>query len=379
MPTLPANLFSSTDHALMQQALRVAEFGLGLTWPNPSVGCVIAKNCHVVGIGATAAGGRPHAEIMALQQAGALAQGADVYVTLEPCAHIGQTPPCAMALIEAGVKRVVIATADPYPQVAGRGIMLLQQAGIVVEVGLCAAEAQHSHAGFFSLVQRQRPLLALKIAASLDGKIALKNGQSKWITSPAARERAHWLRSHYDAIMVGINTVLADDPMLNSRLQGLERRRNPRIVVDTHLRLPLNAQLVETAALFPVWVFCGKAAQASAHAQSLQAKNVRVFGVDVEPNGHVDLAEILAILGKEGISRLLLEGGIKLATGFWQQGLVDELYWFQAPLLMGAGAIDATPVAQIFTMADAQRLSQAKVLWQHPTIMGEMLLYSQLQ
>src|SRR5580700_4659831 len=231
------------DLGHMRTALGLARRGLGNTWPNPAVGCVIVKDGRVVGRGWTQKGGRPHAETEALARAGKGAKGATAYVSLEPCSHHGKTPPCAEALIAAGVSRVVAAVEDPDPRVSGRGIARLRAAGIAVEAGLCAAEAAELNAGFFCRVAQGRPLVTLKLAASLDGRIATPTGKSRWITGPAARERAHLLRAAHDAVLIGTGTALADDPQLTCRLPGLEARSPVRIVIDRTLRLPATLRL----------------------------------------------------------------------------------------------------------------------------------------
>src|SRR5437868_3594593 len=243
-PTTSLRDSTSTDLAMMRAALALARRGLGTTWPNPSVGCVIVKNGHVISRGWTGRGGRPHGETEALRRAGAAAQGATAYVTLEPRSHWGKTPPCSDALIAAWLRRVVIALEDPDPRVAGTGIEALRKAGVAVELGLCAAEAAELNAGFLQRVRFGRPLVTLKLATSLDGRIATAAGESRWITGPPARDRAHLLRATHDAIIVGTATVLADDPQLTCRLPGLADRSPVRIVIDRQLRIPLTARIL---------------------------------------------------------------------------------------------------------------------------------------
>ena len=238
----------------MRSALALARRGLGNTWPNPSVGCVVVKDGRVVGRAVTAPGGRPHAEPAALDMAGAAARGATVYVTLEPCCHWGRTPPCTDALIDAGVARVVIATRDPDPRVDGAGIARLRAAGIAVDEGVLQAEADEVAAGFRARVRHGRPLVTLKLASTLDGRIATRSGESRWITGEAARRAAHALRGRHDAVMVGVGTVLADDPELTCRLPGYRPNPVVRVVADSHLRTPLTATLVATAATAPTWM-----------------------------------------------------------------------------------------------------------------------------
>src|SRR5437762_37728 len=242
------------DFAAMGAALALARRGLGNVWPNPAVGCVIVKDGRVVGRGWTQPGGRPHAETEALARAGETARGATAYVTLEPCCHWGRTPPCADALIAAGLSRVVVALEDPDPRVAGGGLARLRAAGLAVETGLGATEASEINAGFFQRVRLGRPLVTLKLATSLDGRIATASGESRWITGPAARERAHLLRATHDAILVGTDTVLADNPQLTCRLPGLAEHSPVRVVIDRRVRIPLDAHLLAEARQIPSWV-----------------------------------------------------------------------------------------------------------------------------
>src|SRR5579872_5958594 len=242
-----------TDLRHMKTALALARRGLGLVWPNPSVGCVIVMEGRVIGRGWTRPGGRPHGETEALSQAGEAARGATAYVSLEPCCHWGKTPPCTDALVAAGITRVVVPIEDPDPRVQGQGVARLKAAGIKVDVGLCAAEAAEVNAGFFLRMKEGRPLLTLKLATSRDGRIATRGQESQWITGPLSRARAHLLRATHDAVMVGSNTVLVDDPLLTCRLPGLEERSPVRIVVDGRLRVPLTARVVAEARRAPTW------------------------------------------------------------------------------------------------------------------------------
>src|SRR5713226_5495304 len=244
----------SLDETAMRAALALARRGLGRVWPNPAVGCVVARDGRVVGRRWTQPGGRPHAETEALARAGEAAHGATAYVSLEPCSHWGKTPPCADALIAAGLGRVVVALEDPDPRVAGGGVARLRAAGIAVEAGLGAAEAAEINAGFFQRVRLGRPLVTLKLATSLDGRIATASGESRWITGPAARERAHLLRATHDGILVGTDTVLADNPQLTCRLPGLDAHSPVRVVIDRQLRIPLDAHIFAEARQVPTWV-----------------------------------------------------------------------------------------------------------------------------
>ena len=289
----------------MRIALRLAAQNLGQTWPNPTVGAILVKDGQIIAEGITAKGGRPHAETQAIEQAGDNAKGATLYVTLEPCSHHGQTPPCAEAIIKAGITHVVVACTDPNPLISGSGIALLKKAGITVTEKMGEREALEINRGFFSVITKKRPYVALKLATSLDGKIATRSGQSQWITSEPSRLRGHLLRSQYDAIATGIGTVLADDPLLTCRIEGLEDRSPVRVVFDRQGRLPANSKLMKTQDKTPIWPI----------------KN----GVE----------ESLHELAGRGITRLLVEAGTKLSTAFLQSGQVDRIYWFRAPVLIG--------------------------------------------
>ncbi|TPD63246.1 bifunctional diaminohydroxyphosphoribosylaminopyrimidine deaminase/5-amino-6-(5-phosphoribosylamino)uracil reductase RibD [Emcibacter nanhaiensis] len=319
---------------MMQAALTLAKRGLGNVAPNPAVGCILVnQDRHIVGRGWTGRGGRPHAEVNALAQAGAAARGVTAYVTLEPCAHHGQTPPCAEALVNAGLKRVVVATTDPDSRVNGQGIEILQKAGIEVETGLCQAEADEVNAGFFSRIHNKRPLVTVKTASTLDGKIALANGKSQWITGPESRARGHLSRASHDAILTGIGTVLADDPSLTCRLPGLEDRSPIRVILDRDLRMPLDSALVRTAGEVPVYLFC--AAEEGDKAKELAGAGVEIIPVGLEENGKLSLEQVMTALAERGITRLLAEGGAKLNASLFRSSLVDRLLWFRAPSLIG--------------------------------------------
>jgi len=341
---------NADDIAHMRSALALARRGNGQTWPNPSVGCVIVKDGRVVGRATTAPGGRPHAEPQALAMAGEAARGGTAYVTLEPCCFHGRTPPCTDALVAAGVSRVVIGVRDPDPRVNGAGIARLRQAGIAVEEAVLAGEAEDVVAGFFSRVRRGRPLVTLKLATTLDGRIATRTGESQWITGEPARRMAHALRGRHDAILVGVGTVLADNPDLTCRLPGYKQLPMVRVVADSHLRLPLTSRLVATAAAVPTWVIAR--ASADPHrAAALDSAGVSVLRVGDATAG-VDLAHGLRALAERGITRLLVEGGAQLAAALLRDDMVDRLAWFHAPTVMGG---DGWPAAQAF---GAERLAQ---------------------
>ena len=327
---------ADSDRAHMGAAMCLARRGLGRAWPNPSVGCVlVGLDGRVVGRGFTQPGGRPHAETEALAQAGVLARDATAYVTLEPCAHHGATPPCALALVAAGIKRCVIATEDPDPRVAGGGAAMLKAAGIEVTPGVLEAEARELNAGFFMRLANGRPLITLKLATSLDGRIATLSGESKWITGPAARAAGHQLRATHDAVLVGSGTALADDPDLTCRLPGLAARSPLRIVIDTRLRLPPGARLVADQARHPTWLVTGEGHGPAALAP-YRAAGVAVIQLPAGQSGRVDLVAVTKVLGDRGLTRLLVEGGASLATSLLAADLVDRLAWFQAPLVIGA-------------------------------------------
>jgi diaminohydroxyphosphoribosylaminopyrimidine deaminase/5-amino-6-(5-phosphoribosylamino)uracil reductase len=340
----------------MQAALALARRGLGATWPNPAVGCVIVRDGRLMGRGWTQKGGRPHAETEALARAGAAAKGATAYVTLEPCSHHGKTPPCAEALIAAGIARVLAAVEDPDPRVSGRGLARLRDAGIAVETGLCEAEAAELNAGFFSRVQLGRPLVTLKLATSLDGRIATATGASRWITGPAARERAHLLRATHDAVLVGTGTALADDPQLTCRLPGLEDRSPVRIVIDRHLRLPATLRLFTEANQTPTWLATLPSSDPARRA-ALVAQEVKIITAEPDATGNIDLAILLKRLGDEGLSRLLVEGGGTLAAALLRAGLVDRLVWMRAPMLIGGDGISAVATLGLSNLAGAPRFA----------------------
>jgi diaminohydroxyphosphoribosylaminopyrimidine deaminase / 5-amino-6-(5-phosphoribosylamino)uracil reductase len=336
----------------MQAALALARRGLGAVWPNPAVGCVIVKNGRVVGRGWTQPGGRPHAETEALRRAGEAARGGIAYVSLEPCCHWGHTPPCADALIAAGLRRVVVALEDPDPRVAGNGIARLRAAGLAVEVGLGGNEAAEINAGFLLRQRRGRPLVTLKLATSLDGRIAIASGESRWITGKPARLRGHLLRATHDAIMAGTATVLADDPQLTCRLPGLAGRSPVRVVLDRRLRIPLSARVIAEAGQVPTWVVTVPSAN-PARREALLAAGATVIEVEPDGDAGIDLAAVLAELGKRGITRLLVEGGARLAAALLRLGLIDRVAWFHAPLVIGGDGTPAIAALGLGSLADA--------------------------
>jgi len=339
------------DKGAMRAALALARRGLGTVWPNPAVGCVIVKAGQVVGRGWTQPGGRPHGETEALRRAGEAARGATAYVSLEPCCHWGQTPPCVDALIAAGVRRVVVALEDPDRRVAGEGLRRLRAAGLDVETGLCAAEAAEVNAGFLCRLRLGRPLVTLKLATSLDGRIATTSGESQWITGPPARERAHLMRASHDAIMVGTGTVLADDPRLTCRLPGLGCRSPVRVVIDRHLRIPPTMGLIADASRIPTWLITLRSADLALR-EAVLACGVTLIELDPDIEGRVDISAALAALGERGITRLLVEGGAQLGAALVRAGLVDRLVWVHAPLLIGGDGVPAIAGCGIEALID---------------------------
>jgi diaminohydroxyphosphoribosylaminopyrimidine deaminase/5-amino-6-(5-phosphoribosylamino)uracil reductase len=351
----------------MRSALALARRGLGNTWPNPSVGCVVVQNGRVVGRAFTAPGGRPHAEPQALGMAGASARGATAYVTLEPCCHHGRTPPCTDALIGAGIARVVIAARDPDPRVNGQGVAKLRAAGIAVEEGVLAGEAAEILAGFHQRTTTGRPLVTLKLASTLDGRIATHSGESRWITREPARRAAHVLRGRHDAILVGVGTVMADDPDLTCRLPGFRPTPIVRVVADSHLRTSMTSRLVASARETPTWMLIRHGTDATRR-HAFADVGIRLIEVAGAEAG-VDLQAGLLALGTAGITRLLVEGGAQVAAALLRGGLVDRIAWFHAPAVMGG---DAWPAVQAFGI---DRLdAMPRFVRQHATPVGEDML-----
>ena len=341
---------NDADH--MAHALRLAARGLGNTWPNPAVGCVIVTEGQIVGRGWTQPGGRPHAEVRALQQAGLQAAGATAYVTLEPCAHHGQTPPCAEALIEARVARVVTALTDPDPRVSGKGHAMLRSAGIAVTEGTLATEAARLNAGFLKRVMRGLPFVTLKLAATLDGRIATSSGESRWITGPDARRKVHALRLTHDAVMVGSGTALADDPDLTVRELGA-RRQPVRILLDRQLAHATDSRLGQSAGRSPVWIVHGREApEARRAAWSLTGASLIETATTDEG---LDLVAALAALANRGLTRILCEGGGTLAAALIRAGLVDDLALFSGAALIGAEGRAALGGFGLSALAQAPR------------------------
>jgi diaminohydroxyphosphoribosylaminopyrimidine deaminase/5-amino-6-(5-phosphoribosylamino)uracil reductase len=332
---------NALDRRFMAAAIRLSRSHQGLTGTNPSVATLIVKDGVIIGRGVTAIGGRPHAETQALSEAGERARGATAYVTLEPCAHHGRTPPCADALVTAGITRVVSATNDPDDRVAGKGYAILRAGGIEVEECVLGAEAADSLAGYLIRSSKKRPEITLKLALSSDGFIGRRGEGQVAITGPVSRSQVHLMRAEADAILVGIGTVLADDPQLTCRLPGLEARSPVRVVLDSQLRLPLNSALVKSASAVPVWVAASAAAE-PARRQALMASGCRILATETDC-GATALPELLDDLAAQGISTLMVEGGATVASSFLQEGLVDRLALFQGPTTIGSSAGVAVP------------------------------------
>jgi diaminohydroxyphosphoribosylaminopyrimidine deaminase/5-amino-6-(5-phosphoribosylamino)uracil reductase len=344
----------------MRAALALARRGLGNAWPNPAVGCVLVKDGRVIGRGWTQPGGRPHAETEALRRAGNAARGATAYVTLEPCSHHGRTPPCCEALAGTGIARVVMAMRDPDPRVNGRGLAMLRGAGIVVEEGLLEAEARALNAGFFRRIQAGMPVVTLKLASTLDGRIATASGESRWITGEAARREVHALRARHDAILVGSGTVLADDPDLTCRIPGMERVPMLRVVADARLRTPPAARLVQGAQPAPALIITAPGHPPAAQAPFIAA-GADIVTVPAHAAGGLDLPSLLRALGRRGVTRVLAEGGAGLAAALLRQGLVDRLIWFHAPAVMGGDghpALEGLRLAALSAMPRFRRTAQ---------------------
>lgn len=354
----------AADRRFMELALTLGRRGQGRTWPNPAVGAVVVKDGVIVGRGWTQPGGRPHAEPEALRRAGEAARGATLYVTLEPCSHVGKSPPCADAIMAAGIARVVSAIEDPNPEVAGQGHARLRAAGITVDIGLGALEAGHDHAGHFRRVRDKRPHVILKLAVSSDDKIGAAGRKPVAISGEAAKARVHLLRAQCDAILVGIGTVLADDPLLTCRLPGMEPQSPVRVVLDRSLRIPGTSKLVHSARETPLWVMTSNLSEAPA-AMKLGAAGALVIRVatTTTPPG-LDLAAVLHALSEKGITRLLVEGGARVASSFVAASLVDEVWLLRGPDAVGTdgiAALDALPLTAI-TQSPAFKRSASETL-----------------
>lgn len=341
----------------MRRALRLAERGRGRTAPNPAVGAVVARDGTVVGQGWHAAAGEPHAEVIALGAAGAQARGATLYLTLEPCTHQGKTPPCAPRVVAAGVARVVIATTDPNPVESGAGIRALMDAGIQVDVGVLESEARALIAGFARLITTGRPLVTLKVATTMDGKVAAADGSSRWITGPTARRDAHRLRGWSGAIMVGVGTVLADDPSLTCRIKGFTGPQPLRVVLDSSGRTPPDAAVLDAAA--PTLVAITQKAPEEFIA-SVRARGADVVTV-IARDGRVDVRAVVEALGARGIADLLVEGGPTVSADLIERRLVDRFVFYLAPKLLGGLGLSAVGSLLATSVEDAPELTITSV------------------
>ncbi|MEL6476172.1 MAG: bifunctional diaminohydroxyphosphoribosylaminopyrimidine deaminase/5-amino-6-(5-phosphoribosylamino)uracil reductase RibD [Pseudomonadota bacterium] len=344
----------NADARWMRVALGLARRRLGQVAPNPAVGALIVRDGRVLGRGATAPGGRPHAEVMALEHArsrGHDVAGATVYVTLEPCAHHGHTPPCAQTLIESGVSRVVAAIEDPDPRVDGRGFAVLRQAGVAVDIGVLAEEATALNAGFLGRFDAARPWVQLKMAATIDGRIATRTGESRWITGETARRRVHLMRAQADAVLIGAGTARIDDPMLDVRLAGTWHP-TIRIVADGGLSLPLTGRLAASARAQPLWVLHREGA-AEERRQALAEIGVEILALPHNQDGRLDMGAAMHVLGERGLTRILCEGGGQIAAALIRDGLVDQVALFTAGKAIGG---DGLPVVQGFGL---ERLDEA--------------------
>ncbi|WP_293451846.1 bifunctional diaminohydroxyphosphoribosylaminopyrimidine deaminase/5-amino-6-(5-phosphoribosylamino)uracil reductase RibD [Planktotalea sp.] len=347
---------NKSDLRFMKMALSLARRGHGRVWPNPAVGCVIVNDGRIVGRGWTQEGGRPHAETVALAQAGLAAKGATAYVTLEPCAHHGQTPPCSAALIDAGILRVVAAMEDSDPRVSGRGFEQLRDAGIIVETGLCAQEAAQDNVGFFQRTEIGRPFVTLKLALSLDGQIATRTGDSQWITGPNARRAVHTLRASHDAVLIGAGTARVDDPSLTVR--GLGIAHQPvRIVATQSLSIPLDRTLAKTAHVVPVWLCHGSSASENRRV-AWRATGAELIACESGDAGLAPLA-MLRALGAKGLTRVFCEGGGHLAASLIRADLVDRLVIHTAGVVIGADGTAGIASMGRDVLAQAPRLKLA--------------------
>jgi diaminohydroxyphosphoribosylaminopyrimidine deaminase/5-amino-6-(5-phosphoribosylamino)uracil reductase len=340
----------------MAIALGLARRSLGATWPNPAVGCVLVRDGDdgpaIVGRGWTARGGRPHAETEALKRAGGAAKGATAYVTLEPCSHHGRTPPCADALVEVGIARAVVAIEDPDPRVSGEGIKALQDAGVPVTHGVLADEAAELNAGFLVRIEKSRPLVTVKTATTLDGRIATVTGDSQWITGERARSFAHRLRAAHDAVAVGSGTVLADDPVLTCRLPGMADRSPMRVVFDSTLRMPPDCEIAKSARETRSIVFTVEGAD-PARRRNLESTGIEVIEVETTEEGQVSIPAALEALAGLGVTRLLCEGGGGLAGSFLRNDVVDRLAWFRAPSIIGGDGLPSAAAFGVERLGDA--------------------------
>jgi len=351
---------SEADRIYMRRALELAARARGRTSPNPMVGAVLVKDGAVVGEGFHAFAGADHAELEAIQDAGGAADGATMYVTLEPCCHYGRTPPCVDRIIQAGILRVVAACEDPNPAVGGKGLAALRAAEVAVEVGLLAEEAARLNEAFFTFIRIGRPFVILKVAASLDGKISTRTGDSRWITGESARQHVHHIRNEVDAVMVGIGTILRDDPLLTTRLGTADQRDPTRVIVDNLARLPLRAKVINRASTAPTILAASEMAPRP-RLEALEREGVQILVVPGSPR-RVSLMNLMEALGKLGFLSVMIEGGAEINASALQEGVVDKVLLFLAPLLIG-GKSTATAVGGegIDALRQAKRLTQLHI------------------
>lgn len=358
------------DENWMRHALKLAQQGIYTAKPNPAVGCVIVLDDQLVGEGWHKKAGEPHAEVLALRQAGIKAQGATAYVTLEPCSHFGKTPPCANALVEAGVKRVVVAMLDPNPQVAGRGVKRLEEAGIEVKVGLLQEQAELLNEGFIKRMNTQRPFVRVKLASSVDGRTAMSSGDSIWITDEPARQSVHLMRARHGAIVTGIGTILADDPQMNVRLPDdvlkehnlSEADLNPiRVVLDPNLSMPLDSRMMKTGGRTILMTTAAGVKYNRSSADELIAAGAEIIAIQ-EQDGNISLDAVLQFLAQEeNINEVMVEAGAHVAGGFFEAGLVDELHWYIGPHLMGHQGKPLVMLPSLKSMQDRIELSTKSI------------------
>ena len=351
------------DAEWMEIALRLADRNTGNVCPNPSVGCLIVNNDRIVGRGWTQEGGRPHAEVMALEQAGEKSIGASVYTTLEPCSHFGKTPPCSDALISARIKRLIGAMKDPDPRVDGMGFVKLRDAGIEVVEGILEREAEALNRGFIKRIKEKLPFITLKMAMSIDSRIATKTYDSQWITGEEARHSSHFLRSKHDAILTGIGTVLYDNRILNTRISGLENRSPTRIIMDAKLRLPVDSQIVSTATDYKT-IICTTGAAEKSKKKHIESFGLQVLTLTSNKSGRVSLIETLKVLAAKGINNVLVEGGGILSTEFLRSDLIDELLVYRAPIVLGGdgrAAVEGLGVSDLSGAAAFERTGIASI------------------
>lgn len=350
---------SASDEFFMRGALVMARRSLGQAWPNPAVGAVVVQpgaHPEIIARASTMPGGRPHAETIALEKAGESAKGATLYVTLEPCAHQGKTPPCTSAIIDAGIKRVVVSATDPDPRVAGAGIGALKEHAIEVITGVLEDEGRDIARGHILRVTKKRPLIQLKLAVGSDGLVPRGSGKPTWITGRSARAHGHLLRARADAILVGRGTLEADDPSLTCRLPCMLHRSPVRVVLDTHLSLTRESQLLTDAEMTPVWIFCSGTADGNM-AEDLEKAGCEIFRINTTPSGGLDPVSVATSLAEQGITRLLIEGGPRVAASFCSSTLVDEIFMYQGAQPAGSDGLQALPPHGIESIRDSGKFS----------------------